>query len=153
MSFPGFVTGVASFAESTSYDSFRDHESTPTSTTSNGWVEASKFTATEAVLDGVYSVQWSMKTTQSKGGRNMGIQISVREGDDADANPWIILNTNAGLQVPSDNASVQYSGFVEATQNAEDVYQVRVEFGQTTNGGTQSLEEVDVVVFRVGDLP
>ena len=151
MGFPGFVTGVASFAEATSYDSFQ--QSPANSTTSNGWVEVAKFEAKEAVIDGIYSVQWSMEAAQSKGGRNMGIQISVRPGNDADANAWTIINTNAGLQVPSDNARMQYSGFVEVDLLTEDLYQVRVEYGQTTNGGTQTLEEIDVVVFRVGDLP
>jgi len=83
----------------------------------------------------------------------MGIQISVRPGDDADGNAWVILNTNSGLQVPSDNARMQYSGFVEYDLLTEDVYQVRIEYGQTISGGTQTLEEIDVVVFRVGDLP
>ena len=151
MSFPGFVQGVASFAEATSYDSFQDLG--PYSTTDNGWVEAVKFEAVEAVIDGDYSVQWSLKSTQSKGGRNKGVQISFRPGDDVDNNPWEILNSNNTLQVPSDNVSLQYSGFVEVSLLNTDIYQVRVEFGQTVNGGTQTLEEIDVVVFRVGDLP
>jgi len=150
MSFPGYVQGIASFAEATSYDSFQ--QTAADSTTSNGWVETAKFDSAESVLDGRYSVQWSMELEQSRGGRNMGIQISFRPGDDGDANAWEILNSNDTLQVSSNNASIQHSGFVEVELLTEDVYQVRVEFGQTVSGGTQFVREIDVVVFRVGDI-
>ena len=150
MSFPGFVQGVASFAEATSYDSFQS--AGPFSTTSSGWVEVVRFTASEDVIDGLYSVQWSMRLSQSKGGRNLGARISFRPGNDGDANPWVILRSHATLQVASDNASIPYSGFNEVTLSTTGLYQVRFEFGQTINGGTQSATEINFVVFRVGGI-
>ena len=151
MALPGILQGVVSFAESTSYDEFSSEPEQ--TTTSNGWVEAARFTVLEERDAGIFDIQWSMKATQTKGGRDFGIQISFREGDDTDANAWVVINSISDLQVPSDNASILYTGFKNQHLDNDAMYQIRVEFGQTVNGGTAKLSGINVVTFRVGDLP
>lgn len=151
MSFPGFIQGVVSFANATSYDEFT---STPLQlTTSNGWVEAARFTVPEAVDAGIFDVQWSQQIGQTKGGRNFGMQVSFRLGDDGDANPWTVINSIDNLQVPSNNSSSLYTGFRNITIATDGLFQIRLEFGQTVSGGVASISEINVVTFRVGDLP
>lgn len=150
---PGILQGVISFAQATQYDEFVDDNSgAGWSTISNGWVEISKFTVPEERDDGKYTVQWSLDTGQSKGGRNYGIQISYRLGDDGDANPWTIIESIPNLQVSSDNASLLFAGFKNIDIATTGLFQVRVEHGQTTNGGSSLVDSIDLITFKVGDI-
>lgn len=148
---PGVFQGAASFAESTQYDEFTSVALQTTA--SNDWVEAVKFEVPEERDDGIYTIQWSMKAGQSKGGRDFGIQISYRLGQDADANAWAIIDSIDTLQVPSDNSSFPFSGFSNVTIATTGFFQVRVEFGQTDNGGEAQLSKINLITFRVGDNP
>lgn len=151
MALPGVLQGVVSFADATTYDEFTMDAFQ--STTSNGWVEAAKFTVPEDREAGIFTVQWSMKAEQTKGGRDFGIQISFRLGDDGDANPWTVLDSIDTLQVSSDNAAFLHSGFRNVNITADGLFQVRVEFGQTGSGGAAGLSEIELITFRVGELP
>lgn len=151
MGFPGFIQGVVSFADATTYDEFSS--SSFQSTTSNDWVEAAKFTAPEEREAGIFTIQWSMKAEQTKGGRDFGIQVSARLGDDGDANPWTIIDSIDSLQVPSDNSAFLHSGFRNLPISTTGLFQVRIEYGQTDAGGAAGLSEIELVTFRVGELP
>jgi hypothetical protein len=151
MAFPGFIQGVVSFADATTYDEFTlDPLQT---TTSDGWVEAAKYTVPEEREAGIFNVQWSMKVEQSKGGRSFGVQISYRLGDDSNANPWTVIDSINSLQVSSDNAAFLHSGFRNINITSSGLFQIRIEYGQTTAGGAAGLSEIELVTFRVGELP
>jgi len=147
MSFPGFILGSASFAESTAFDEF--FNDTQQSTTSNGWVTYDTFTTPEAKEPGIYRLDWAVEMGQSKKQKRVGLLIEAREGTSGAFTEFYDERVALG----DDNIFTGVTFFKVFEIVSEDVFQIRVRFGQTSDGGTGRIRNVNIVLFKVGEAP
>ena len=144
--FPGILSGTASFAEATSFDEFFDD--TQKNTTSNGWVTYDTFTTAEIKDAGLYYLGWSVAIGQSDKEKRVGIRVRFRPTGGSFANVSDFRET-----VGFDNTFTLHSGFKIVTLNIDNTVDIRVQWGQTDDGGTGRLKDVNIIFYRVGDLP
>lgn len=115
------------------------------STTSNGWVTKSNFPWTTAMLPaGDYVVTFSAELGQSDKEKNVGYRVQWREGT---SGTWLDLTSIVnGLSI--DDGYELRTGFRVITVSSTSVIQVRVQFGQTDEGGTGRIRNAGVSVTR-----
>lgn len=143
--FPGQITGTAAFADATELQEFASLPQQ--STTTNGWRTFATFT-TDPVSDGQWEIRTSFNIGQSDKEKQVGFRLQARDGTSGSWGTLDSLDTRE--TVGSDNTFTLRSGFGFFTHNNGDgVFQIRVQFGQTDDGGTGRLENVTVVAQLV----
>ena len=146
MPFPGQFQGTASFAESTTFDEFFD--STQKNTTSNGWVTYDTFQTPEEKEAGLYYLGWSLAIGQSDKEKRVGIRIRYRPVGSGFTNASDFRET-----VGFDGTFTLHSGFKIVEISTDAFVDLRVQWGQTDDGGTGLIKDVNLIFYRVGDLP
>jgi hypothetical protein len=142
---PGFISGVATFSDSTEYKEFSSLAQQ--NTTSNGWVTFATFTTDDAT-DGQWQIQTSFNIGQSDKQKQVGFRLQARDGT---SGSWTTIDSLDTLEtVGQDDTFTLKSGFGFFTHsNGDGVFQIRVQFGQTDEGGTGRLKNVTVTAFLV----
>lgn len=142
---PGFIQGIPSFAEASEFKEFSSL--TQQNTTSNGWVTFATFT-TDDSTDGEWQIQASFNIGQSDKEKQVGFRLQARDGT---SGSWTTINSlDTRETVGQDNTFTLRSGFGFFTHdNGDGVFQIRVQFGQTDEGGTGRLKNLTVTAVLV----
>lgn len=148
--------GSQTFADATNFDDFEELPNQ--NTTSNGWVQFARFTtrndddtADEARPTGRFVAFVAGQLGQSDKEKKVGFRLQTRTGT---SGGWTTREPlNFEDTVGSDNTYKLISGFAffEHTDGNEP-YQIRIQFGQTDDGGTGRLRNVKVLTYKVNEL-
>lgn len=119
------------------------------STTSNGWVTIDTFT-TQQKTSGQFLIQFTAEVAQNSNNTLLGYRAQWRQGT---AGTWVDLSD---FRVSFRNGGEGFdlrTGFqiINLTSNVN--FQIRLQFGQTTAGGTATVRNNSVFIQRIGDLP
>lgn len=117
----------------------------PQSTTSNGWVTKSgyPFTTTNKT-SGTYVVDFTATLSQNSNNSEAGYRIQYRIGTTGtwiDLFSIIIVFARAGTIPP-------ITSFREVTLPSDGVFQLRVQWGQTNQGGSATLSEANLKIGK-----
>lgn len=140
--------GNQTLASQTNFQEFEDNAQD--NTTSNGWVTATTFT-TEAVADGRYYVGVASNVGQSDKEKKFGFRVQSRDGT---SGGWSTINPlDVEETVGSDETFKLLSGFgFHDHDNGDGVFQIRIQFGQTDDGGTARIKNNKVIAYKVADI-
>ncbi len=140
----GWQRNGQSFANATDFESFFDDALE--STTSDGWVTKLEET-TGPKASGRYYVGWSLEAGQSDKEKNIGTRVQIDTGSG-----WIdLMDIQNGVSV--DDQFELRSGFriLDDAPAAVGGYDLRVQFGQTYMGGVWHIQNVAIIIYRIGD--
>lgn len=125
---------------------FDDDEET---TTSNGWVTTGLNFTSEVKSGGKYYVGWSTEVGQSDKQKTVGMRVQFR--DPSGSGTWQTL-TDTRNGVSFDDVFALRSGFkILENLTAGNTYQIRIQFGQTDDGGTGKIQNKEIFLYRIGD--
>lgn len=128
----------------TEFEAFTD-DSTE-STTSNSWVTKNNYPYTTTTKTaGDYLVDYTAQLGQSDKEKEVGYRVQWREGT---SGTWITL-VDVRDGVSQDGAYQLRTGFNIITLSTDTVFQVRVQWGQTDEGGTGFIRNAAIKVSRV----
>ena len=115
------------------------------STTSNSWVTKSNFPYTSSTLAaGDYIIDFTAELGQSDKEKDVGYRVQWREGT---SGTWLNLTSIInGLSV--DDGYELRTGFRIVTVSTSTVIQVRVQWGQTDEGGTGRIRNAGIKIKR-----
>lgn len=118
------------------------------STTSNGWVTKTGYPFTTVTKTaGFYIIDHTVQCGQSDKEKNIGHRVQWRQGT---SGTWIdLLDIRDAVGV--DNAFQVRTGFNVVELTSDGVFQVRIQFGQTDEGGTGRIKEANIKIGKVSD--
>lgn len=115
-------------------------------TTSNGWITKSGFPYTTAVkTQATYVIDHTSQLSNSDAEKQVGYRVQWREGT---SGTWITL-VDVRNGVTQDNEWDLRTGFNLVTLSSETEFQVRIQFGQTDEGGTGRIRFSAIKVGKV----
>lgn len=128
----------------TEFEAFED--SPNQNTASNGWVTKNNYPYTTAVKSaGDYVIDYSAQIGQSDKEKVVGFRVQFREGT---GGSWTTLvDVRDGLSI--DNGYQLRSGFQIITLALSTEFQVRLQWGQTDEGGTGRIRNAAIKIGKV----
>lgn len=118
------------------------------STTSNGWVTKSGYPyTTDVKTAGTYVIDHTAQVGQSDKEKTVGHRVQYREGT---SGTWITL-IDIRDALSTDGAFQVRTGFNLLTLTTDTVFQLRIQWGQTDDGGTGLIKEANIKIGRVAD--
>jgi len=134
-------TGAIGFPE---FESFSDDSQE--NTTSNDWVTKDNYPyTTTSKTAGDYIIDYSAQLGQSDKEKEVGFRVQWREGT---SGSWIdLVDVRDG--VSQDDAWQLRTGFNLITLSSSGVFQVRLQWGQTDEGGTGRIRNAAIKISRV----
>lgn len=119
------------------------------STTSNSWVTKSEYPYTTDVKSaGKYIIDFTAQVGQSDKEKEVGSRFQWRPGT---SGSWITLGSEIRDAVSTDGAYQYRTTFTEITLATAGVFQVRIQFGQTDDGGTGLIREANIKIGKVAE--
>ena len=116
-------------------------------TTSNGWVTKSGYPYTSSIKSaGRYIIDFTCQVGQSDKEKQVGTRFQFRLGT---SGSWANLGEPILDAVSTDNAYQYRTSFFEITLPTDGVFQVRILFGQTDDGGTGRIREANIKIGKV----
>lgn len=117
------------------------------STTSNNWIVKSGFPYTTTAKEaGDYLIDYTAQITQTQKQKAAGFNVQWREGT---TGSWTDLaDIREGVSV--DNGYSFRTSFNRVTLASDGVFQVRVRYGQTDDGGTMFIRFVSIKITKAG---
>ena len=118
------------------------------STTSNGWVTKDNFPyTTDVKTAGEYIIDFTAEVGQSDKEKQVGFRVQWRLGT---SGSWITLSdTRNG--VSSDDEYALRTGFRQVTLATDTDFQVRLQWGQTDDGGSGLIRNAGIKVGKVAE--
>lgn len=132
------------FESVSEFESF--YSSTLNSTTSNGWVTSFQ-NETEEKSGGRYIILHTAQVGQSDKEKQIGHRVQWRENA---TGTWIDL-IDIRDAVSRDDAFQVRTGFNEVVLSADATIEVRIQFGQTDDGGTGRIKNEGFTVWKVAE--
>ena len=130
----------------TEFEAFNDD--TQESTTSNGYVTKNNYPYTTAEKSaGDYVINYTALIGQSDKEKLVGFRAQYREGI---AGGWTTL-ADARNGLGSDDGTELRTGFNVITLASDTEIQIRLQWGQTDDGGTGTIENAAITISRVAD--
>lgn len=118
------------------------------STTSNGWVLKSGYPyTTTSKPPGTYVIDHTVQVGQSDKEKNIGHRVQWRPGT---TGSWTTL-LDIRDAVSTDDAFQVRTGFNIVDLPLGGVFQVRIQFGQTDEGGTGKIKEANIKIGKATD--
>ena len=118
------------------------------STTSNGWITKSGYPYTTTTKTaGDYVIDYSAQIGQSDKEKVVGYQVQWRPGT---TGTWLeLVDVRDGLSI--DDGYQLRTGFDIITLPSDGVFQVRVRWGQTDEGGTGRIQRAAIKISKVSN--
>lgn len=117
-------------------------------TTSNGWVTKSGYPYTTVTKTaGFYIIDHTAQVGQSDKEKQISHRVQWREGTSGTWQTLLEIDDAVG----TDDAFQVRTGFNLVELTADGVFQVRIEYGQTDDGGTGKIKEANIKIGKVGD--
>ena len=128
----------------TEFEAFSDDPQE--STTSNGWVTKNNYPyTTDVKTAGDYVVDFSAQIGQSDKEKTVGFRVQWREGT---SGTWITL-ADARNGLSADNGTELRTAFRVITLSTDTEFQIRIQWGQTDDGGTGTIENATIKIGKV----
>ena len=134
-----------SFSEAFEFQGFA--ELTQSSTTSNGWVDKLLET-TQAKSGGDYYFGWSLEAGQSDKQKAIGtrVQLDLKDGNGYQD----VQDIRNGVATAGEFTPRSGFAILDSLPAEPLGYDIRVQFGQTTNGGIGFIQAVSVLIYKIG---
>ena len=117
-------------------------------TTSNGWVTKSGYPYTSVEKSaGFFVIDHTALVGNSDKEKQTGHRVQWRQGT---SGSWITL-VDIRNAVSVDGGTALRSGFNIIELTADTVFQVRIQFGQTDDGGTGDIEEANIKIGKAAE--
>ena len=128
----------------TEFEAFSDDAEE--STTSNGWVTKNNFPYTTSVKSaGDYVVDFSAQIGQSDKEKTVGFRVQWREGT---SGSWTTL-ADARNGLGADDGTELRTAFRVITLSSDTEFQIRIQWGQTDDGGTGTIQNATIKIGKV----
>jgi len=117
-------------------------------TTSNGWITKSGYPyTTDTKSAGDYVIDHTAQVGQTDKEKTVGHRVQWREGT---SGTWIDL-IDIRDAVSTDDAFQVRTGFNIVTLSSDTDFQVRIQWGQTDDGGTGKIKFANIKIGKVSD--
>lgn len=118
------------------------------STTSNGWVTKSGFPYTTDVKSaGEYIIDFTAEVGQTDKEKAVGFRVQWRSGT---SGTWITLSDTRNAVSVDDQYALR-TGFRQITLAVDTEFQVRLQWGQTDDGGSGLIRNAGIKVGKVAE--
>lgn len=140
-----FKWGIPDISTLTEFEAFA---STSTqSTTSNGWVTKNDYPYTSIEkTPGVYVIDYTALVTNSDKQKAVGLRVQWRE----DSGAWQTIHDTRNGVASDDEYDVRTS-FALITVTTDATIGVRMQFGQTDDGGTGRIKDTAIKIGKVSE--